>query len=187
MHIAPLTPATAPDASKPMLEGAQRAFGFVPNLLGNMAHAPALLQAYLAVSAAFDMTSLSPTERQVVLLATSVNNACTYCVAAHTVIAGMQKVPADVVEALRTGQPLADAKLQALRAFVEETVESRGWPSVATEAAFFEAGFTPEQALEVLVGVGQKTLSNYMNHLVGTPLDEAFSGAAWSRVAAATR
>ncbi len=187
MQIAPLTPATAPDASTPMLEGAQRAFGFVPNLLGNMAHAPALLQAYMAVSAAFDTTSLSPTERQVVLLATSVRNGCTYCVAAHTVIAGMQKVPSAVVEALRAGAPIGDAKLEALRRFVEETVESRGWPSVSTEAAFFDAGYTSAQALEVLVGVAQKTMSNYMNHMASTPLDAAFAGGAWSREAAAAR
>ncbi|MDP1569287.1 MAG: carboxymuconolactone decarboxylase family protein [Vicinamibacterales bacterium] len=183
MHLLPLTAATAPDASKPILEGAARAFGFVPNLLGNMAHAPALLQAYTAVSAAFDTTSLTAAERQVVLLATSVRNQCTYCVAAHTVIAGMQQVPGDVVEALRRSQPLADPRLQALRQFVEEIVESRGWPSVATETAFFEAGYTQAQALEVLVGVGQKTLSNYMNHIAGTPLDNAFADAAWSREA----
>lgn len=187
MHISPLTIANAPGPSKPMLEGAERAFGFVPNLLGNMAHAPALLQAYMAVSAAFDTTSLSPTERQVVLLATSVRNQCTYCVAAHTVIAGMQGMPADAVEALRTHQPLADPKLESLRRFVEEVVESRGWPSEATQQTFLDAGYTPAQALEVLVGIGQKTLSNYMNHITGTPLDEAFSGAAWSREAAAAR
>lgn len=187
MNITPLDPTTAPAAARPILEGAQKAFGFVPNLLGNMANAPALLQAYMAVSAAFDQTSLSAAERQVVLLATSVRNECTYCVAAHTVIAGMQQVPADVVEALRTRQPIGDTRLEALRRFVEEIVESRGWPSVATERAFFDAGYSQAQALEVLVGVGQKTLSNYMNHLAGTPLDAAFASAAWSREAVATR
>ena len=33
---------------------------------------------------------------------------------------------------------------------------------------------------EVLVGVTMKTLSNYTNHIVDTPLDEQFAGFAWS-------
>ena len=34
--------------------------------------------------------------------------------------------------------------------------------------------------LEVLVGVTMKTLSNYTNHIVDTPLDEQFAAFAWS-------
>jgi alkylhydroperoxidase family enzyme len=44
---------------------------------------------------------------------------------------------------------------------------------------FLNAGFTPQQALEVVLGIGLKTLSNYTNHLADTPLDEAFAGRAW--------
>ncbi|MGE0040801.1 MAG: carboxymuconolactone decarboxylase family protein [Vicinamibacterales bacterium] len=180
MTIHPLTPADAPEASREMLEGAARAFGFVPNLLGNMAHAPALLEAYMAVASAFNKTSLTPTERHIVLLTTSVRHGCTYCVAAHSATAGMQKVPAPIVEALRAGQPLADPKLDALRRFTLDTVESRGWPSEQTVRDFLGAGYTEAQALEVLVGIGQKTLSNYTNHLAGTPLDEAFATTRWN-------
>jgi uncharacterized peroxidase-related enzyme len=184
--MTPLNEHTAPEDTRKLLADVRRKFGFVPNLLGNMAHAPSLLKAYLGVSAFFDQTSLDATERQVVLLAVSAQNRCGYCVAAHSAIAAVQNVPADVVSAIRTGQPIADPKLEALRRFVEDLVESRGWPAAAKAAALSRAGYTEGQMLEVVLGVGMKTLSNYTNHLAATPLDEQFAAAAWEHEPART-
>lgn len=89
---------TAPVAAKETLAGARSAFGFVPNLLGVMATAPALVKAYVTLSKIFEETSFDATERQTVLLAASHENNCEYCIAAHSVIAGMQKVPDAVVQ-----------------------------------------------------------------------------------------
>lgn len=177
---------SAPSASRDMLKAAQAKLGFVPNLFGVFANAPALLEGYLALSGIFDKTSLSPTERQVVLLATSFENGCDYCMAAHTAIAGMQKVDQGVIGALRENQPIADAKLEALRSFAAETVRTRGWPSSESVARFTSAGYSPAQALEVVLGIGVKTISNYVNHLAGTPLDAAFAPAKWSKPACGT-
>jgi uncharacterized peroxidase-related enzyme len=175
---------TAPSHATQTLQDTQKAYGFLPNLLGVMAEAPALLKAYRSVIGLFDETSLTPTERQVVLLTVSESNGCGYCVAAHTVIAGMQQVAADVVDAIRAGQAIADPKLQALRRFTAAVVEQRGWPSADDMAAFLNAGYTQTQVLEVVLGVGVKTLSNYTNHIADTPLDAAFAKAAWSKAAA---
>lgn len=177
------TPETAPEAARDVLAAAKKGFGFVPNLLGTMAEAPALLKAYTTLSRLFDETSLSAAERQVVLLAASSENGCEYCVAAHSVIAAMQRVPADVVEAIRRDTPIADGKLEALRRFTTAVVRSRGWPSREDTAMFVAAGYGAQQVLEVVLGVGMKTLSNYTNHVAGTPLDQAFSAAAWSKAA----
>lgn len=49
--------------------------------------------------------------------------------------------------------------------------------------AFLDAGYSRGQVLEVVLGVGVKTLSNYTNHLAGTPLDNAFEKAAWAKAA----
>lgn len=174
---------TAPEAAKEILASARMTYGFLPNLLGVMAGSPALLKAYWDLSRLFEQTSFDAAERQVVLLTTSYENACEYCVAAHTAIASMQKVPADVVMAIREGRPIADARLEALRRFASAVVTSRGWPSDAETGAFLDAGYGRQQALEVVLGVGIKTLSNYANHLAGTPLDQAFANAAWSKAA----
>ncbi|MGD9584228.1 MAG: carboxymuconolactone decarboxylase family protein [Lysobacterales bacterium] len=174
---------TAPEAARETLTRAKAKYGFLPNLLGVMANAPSVLQAYANLGQSFDQSSFTPTERQIVLLATSYHNDCTYCVAAHSVIAGMQKVPQDVIAALREGRPLADPKLQALRQFTAETVLTRGWPSEAARNTFTAAGYGPQQMLEVVLGVTMKTLSNYVNHQAETPLDPAFGGAAWTKAA----
>lgn len=174
---------TAPEAAQAILAGAQKKLGFVPNLYAMMASAPALVKAYTTLSGIFEETSFTATERQVVLMTVSVVNGCDYCVAAHTVLAGMQKVPGDVVAAVRNGQPIADARLEALRRYTTAVVTSRGWPSDAEAKAFQQAGYGPAQMLEVVLGVGIKTLSNYANHIAATPLDAAFSPAAWSKAA----
>lgn len=172
---------TAPVSTRPILEQAQKSLGFVPNLYAMLAESPAMLKGYTTLSAIFEGTSLSATERQTVLLAVSAENACEYCVAAHTAIAGMQGVPSEVVTALRDGEALADPKLQALRGFTHEVVRRRGWPGEAAIAAFFEAGYTKANVLDVILGVGLKTMSNYANHIADTPLDAAFQPNAWSK------
>ena len=177
------TTETAPEAARETLAGAKKAYGFLPNLLAVMAEAPALVKAYVTLSRIFEETSLSPSERQTVLLTVSYENDCDYCVAAHSVIAGMQKVPEETVQGIRDGRPLADRKLEAIRRFTAAVVNTRGWPTDADTKAFLSAGYTQSQILEVVLGVGIKTLSNYTNHIAGTPLDMAFAKAAWSKAA----
>lgn len=177
------TPDSAPDAAREVLTGAKRGYGFVPNLLGVMANAPALLKAYTIVSKLFDETSLTPTERQIVLLSVSERNGCEYCVAAHSAIAAMQKVPAEVVAAIRQRRPIADVRLEALRRFTETVVATRGQPTEADITALVRAGYAREQVFEVILGVGLKTLSNYTNHVAETPLDQAFASTKWSKAA----
>ena len=88
---------TAPEGSKPILLAAQKKFGFVPNLFRVMAEAPAAGEAYLAVMDIFESSSLSDAEKQTILLSVSFVNECTYCVAAHTMIAGIKNVPAEII------------------------------------------------------------------------------------------
>lgn len=172
---------SAPAAAKPVLQNTEKAFGFIPNLLGVMASSPALAEAYLTLSGQFDKTGLTPTERQVVLLTVSEFHACHYCMAAHSAIADMQKISADVVAAIRHDQPIADAKLEALRQLVKQLVEKRGWLEEADMQAFLRAGYEPSHVMDVLVGVAQKTLSNFTNHIATTPLDAAFQAYAWEK------
>ncbi len=178
-QIETLTLDTAEGQARDILQSTQAKFGFVPNLIGKMANAPALAAAYLAVGKLFEETSFSPTEQQVVLLAVSRFHECTYCVAAHSTIAQMQNVPNDVVQAIRNDQPIADKKLESLYRLTTEIVKSRGWPGEQIIADFLASGYNESQILEIVLGVGMKTLSNYTNHLAGTELDPAFSARAW--------
>ncbi len=174
---------SAPEQSKPILEQSQRALGFVPNLYGVLAESPALLKGYTSLSAIFEGCSMSATERQIVLLTSSFENACDHCMAAHTAIARMQRVAEGVVAAVRDGTAIPDPKLQALREFTREVVRQRGWVAEKDVEAFLGAGYTSEQVFEVVLGVGIKTLSNYANHIAGASLDAAFKPHAWSKPA----
>jgi len=172
---------TAPEKSKEQLQIAERAFSFAPNLIGVLAESSVAAKAYLQLSEIFDTTSLSVTERQVVLLTVSRCAGCHYCVAAHTTVAVLQKVPLEVINAVRNDQPIAIYKLEALRTFTISMVDKRGWISDQDLAGFFEAGFKKQQVLEVIVGISMKTLSNYVNHICDTPVDSAFTVNSWSR------
>ena len=56
--------------------------------------------------------------------AASARNGCVYCVAAHSSGARMAKLDKDAIAEIRDGTPIADAKLQALRAFTEAVLET---------------------------------------------------------------
>ncbi|MDD2686065.1 MAG: carboxymuconolactone decarboxylase family protein [Gallionella sp.] len=180
-HFKLHTLATAPIAALPLLEAAQQGLGFIPNLYAQFAEAPTTLQAYKQLSALLEESSLTPEEQQVVLITVSVENRCEYCVAAHSFIArNMVKVSGDIIAALRAAQPLANNKLNILSQFAQAVVRERGWVADSQLLKdFFAAGYTAQHALEVVLGVTMKTLSNYTNHLADIPLDVAFAGEVW--------
>jgi uncharacterized peroxidase-related enzyme len=176
-HLEPLTLETAPTASKDTLRSIEKGYGFIPNLMGTFANAPAVLNGYMAMDAAWDKSSLSPKERQLILLAASVTNHCAYCTAAHsTVLKGPMKVDPALVAAVRENKPLADAKLNALVAFTNEVVSERGYVSEETKTKFLNAGYREEQMMEVIIGVALKTVSNYIDHLNPVTVDDGFKG-----------
>jgi AhpD family alkylhydroperoxidase len=159
---------------------AESAFGMVPNLTRTMATSPALAEAYLRLASIFESSSLSPVERQVVLLTVSRYNGCTYCVGAHSWLADQVGVPDPVIRAIREDHAIDDPWLETLRRFTLNVVQRRGWADRDVLDEFIDIGFTPQQVLEVVLGVGLKTLSNYTNHIVDTELDAMFADWAWT-------
>ena len=171
---------TAPQKARARLEGVEKRFGFLPNLLAGLAEAPAVLDGYMTLTSILDTASLSETEKQVVLIAASVVNNCAYCVAAHSTAADHLGLPAGTVAALRAGRPIGDARLEALRRFAEALIVKQGWVEGHEVDSFLGAGFSPEQALEVVLAIALKTISNYANRLLETPIDQAFAARAWT-------
>ena len=86
----------------------------------------------------------------------------------------------EVIEALRNGSELADPKLEALRTFAIRINETRGWPDQQDIDALLSAGYTQRTVLEVILGTSLKVMSNYTNHIAGTPLDSAFKAVEWT-------
>lgn len=177
------TPDTAPEGSKALLEGVQKQNGFIPNLYGIMANSPAVVKAYNEMGKLFGETSFSSKEVNLIYLIVSRANKCHYCVSIHSMAAEMVKVPEEDIEAIRNKKPLSDSMLEALRKFTTLMVENRGWASEQEIDDFLKAGYKKEQVLELIVGIAQKSISNYINHIAHTPLDEAIKPYKWEEKA----
>lgn len=167
--------------AKANLEIAEKSLGFIPNMYAYMANAPILLDSYLYTYGLFRQESgFTPVEQEVVFLTISRENGCHYCMAAHSFVAdAMSKAPTKVTDAIRDGRDIPDAKLQALSAYTKTVLNSRGHPCEESTAAFLAAGYTEQHILNIVQAIAVKTMSNYANHLFGTPLDDIFKGRAW--------
>ena len=173
-------PQSAKEAAKPWLEKAKSTFGFVPNLQRMMSESPTLLEGYLTLFDIFGKSGFSLIERQVVYLTANYEHECHYCMAGHSGLAKYAGVPDDVIESLRDGQPIADAKLEALRKFTSAMVIKRGWVEKSEIEAFLQAGYDKQAILDIVLGIAVKVMSNYTNHLASTPLDKQIEGLAWT-------
>ena len=175
------TPESAPAESKQQLESTQQRKGLIPNLYGVLAEAPIALEAYETLGSLLMRSSFTPTERHVVWFTINAYHDCHYCMAAHTLLAKGEKVSEDVIETARAVRSYEDPKLEALRVFTLNLVENRGWASPEDLEAFLAAGFTKQNVLEIVVVIAHKVLSNYTNHIVDTPVDDAFKRFTWTK------
>jgi AhpD family alkylhydroperoxidase len=159
---------TAPAAAREPLAHTKRAFGAVPEPLARYASSPLMLGTALAGLDAFEKSTLAPLEREVLAMTMGRLNGCKFCLSFHRRLLSAQQAPADLVSALETGQPLAEPRLEALRQFVLALLNDHGDVSREVWSGFREAGYTHEQALEVLTGVSVYTLTTLANRLTET-------------------
>ncbi|MBL4693099.1 MAG: carboxymuconolactone decarboxylase family protein [Magnetovibrio sp.] len=171
---------TAPQASQEILKGFVERLGFVPNIASIMAESPATLKGYTATYGLLSETDFTPAEQQLIFLAVSRANSCTYCVAAHSVAGKMMGLDDETIAAVRNDTPILDSKLAAIVSFVSHLIDTRGFAKQDRINDFLAAGHTEAQILEVIMGIATKTISNYANHIANTPLDDAFAPMAWT-------
>lgn len=171
---------SAPEKSKPLLEGVEKQMGFIPNLFRYLAESPAALESYLKISEILEKSSLSAQEQQIVLLTISRQNGCEFCVAAHSMVGTvMANVDKEIINAVRDGKNTGDDKIDALINFALALVEERGWLNEEQKQNFFDAGYNQQNALDVVLATSLKTLSNYSNHITGTETNPEMEKFAW--------
>ena len=139
---------TAPEASQPLVQKALTNNGFLPNLIGVLANAPAALETYLTVSGINGKAALSLPEREVVQLTAAKVHGCDFCLAGHTAV-GTKKAgfSRDVALQLQQGLPTGHAGLDAVQTFTKAVIATRGAVSDHELAQFKAAGFSDQQAL----------------------------------------
>ncbi|MFV4845879.1 carboxymuconolactone decarboxylase family protein [Edwardsiella tarda] len=171
----------APPESRELLQQSKRNNGGLPALHAIMAESPQLLAGYQTLHHLFLHSSFDDEEKTVVWQTINVEHRCHYCVPAHTLIARAMKVDEAINDALRNETPLPNARLEALRTFTLAMVRQRGEVDEATLEAFLAAGFTRRHILDVILGLAQKVMSNYTNHVAHTELDARLQSVAWQK------
>ncbi|MFU8811643.1 MAG: carboxymuconolactone decarboxylase family protein [Balneolaceae bacterium] len=157
------------DQNKEIFDQLESKLGFVPNIYATYAYSDAGLGRYM--SFANGKTSLNNREKEVVNLAVSQVNGCTYCQAAHTKLAEMNGFSEEEILELREGKASFDDKLNALAQLARAISENRGKISDDLLKAFFDAGYTKENLIDTIINVGEKTITNYLHNITDIPID----------------
>jgi uncharacterized peroxidase-related enzyme len=165
-----VAPAQATGKVKETYDSLQAKMGKVINIFQGMGNSAAALNAYLGMSKTLAEGELAPADREAIYLAASQYNNCTYCVAAHTLIAQRGGMSEDEVLAIRKFAP-KNPKHQALVTFVKRVIDTKGFVQDADVAAVKKAGYTDGQIAETVGYIALATFSNFFNHVYDTPLD----------------
>ncbi|NID16535.1 carboxymuconolactone decarboxylase family protein [Luteibacter yeojuensis] len=156
-------------ANQALFDNLKKGVGMVPNLYATFAHSEHALGSYLALQNA--KNSITGKAREVVNLVVSQVNGCEYCLAAHTMVGKMSGFTDAQVLEIRGGRASFDPKLDALAQLVKAMVVQRGKVGDALLDAFLAAGWTKENLVDVVVTVGDKTISNYLHSVTKVPVD----------------
>jgi AhpD family alkylhydroperoxidase len=175
------TPESAPVQAAEGLRQLHAAVGLIPNLAATMAESPALLNGFLALRGLYAQTGFSGGEVQVLSLVAAFENDCAWCMAFHTAMALEEGVDREAVDALRRGEAPADPRLAALSRFARAMVRGRGAVDADTHQAFVDAGYSPRQALDVVMGLAFSLMANYAAHVTRPALDDFLKPHAWTR------
>lgn len=156
-------------ANQQLFDALAKKLGFVPNLYAYFAKNETALGDYLAFQNR--KSTLSGKERELVNLVTSQVNGCRYCQSAHTVLGKLHGFTDEQVLQIRSGNAPFNSKLDALAKFTEAVVKNRGKISPDVKAAFFDAGYTEANMIDVVIVIGDKIISNYLHNLAGFEID----------------
>ncbi len=152
-----------------IFDNLRKGLGFVPNLYAYFAKSETALGDYLTLQNR--KSSLKAKEREAINLVVSQINGCRYCQSAHTVLGKMNGFIDEQVMELRLGSASFDSKLDSLVKFAASVTENRGKATVDAKEAFFAAGYSEANMIDVVIMVGDKIISNYIHNLTGFEID----------------
>ncbi len=169
--------------STEILEKVKQTNPFLPNMYVKMANNTALLDAYIHSYDSFKANAgFTPAESQIISLVVSYENGCEYCMAAHSFVGEMMaKIPTEIIEAIRNGQQITDAKLNTLANLTRSLTANRGKVSQQEIDDFISAGYTEVHILGIIAGIGAKIIANYANNLANPVVDGPFASKTWKK------
>jgi uncharacterized peroxidase-related enzyme len=157
------------EANQNIFNQLEKGIGYVPNLFATFAHSENGLSTYLGLQNA--KSSLKAKEKEVINLVVSQYNKCLYCLSAHTAIAKLNGFNDGQILEIRRVNISFDSKLNALGNLVHEAVSNKGEISDETKEKFFNEGFTEGNLIDVIIAIGDKTITNYLYAATKIPVD----------------
>jgi AhpD family alkylhydroperoxidase len=173
------TAESAPPAARRFLIATRDHLGYVPAAMARMVASPQLTEGFLKLTAIFDSTTLDPLARETLVMTVATRNGCHICVAMHTATLTALGAGPELIAALRGSEPLPDERLDAIRIFTLRVLDPAGDVGEVALRDFLGRGYTTQNALEVVLGIGTYTMSTLANRLTGAPADEQLAAHAW--------
>lgn len=169
-RVAVIDPQTAAGETRKLLDAVQSGLGVVPNFIRVLANSPAALKAFLGIHEIAGSGQLDPKTRERIALAVAEQNACQYCVSAHTAIG--RKVGLDNHEMLanRLGRS-SDAKAEAALVFARALVEHTGQVGAADFEGVRAAGHSDGEIVEIITHVAMNIFTNLLGKATGVEID----------------
>ena len=124
-RLSAIQPETATGKAKQLLDAVQAKLKITPNMTRVMANSPAVLEAYLSFSGALAGGALPAKLREEIALEVGEQNACQYCVSAHTAIGKMTGLSDFEIGAARDAKSGSSKNAAALK-FAREIVSKKG-------------------------------------------------------------
>ncbi|EKF18163.1 carboxymuconolactone decarboxylase family protein [Nitratireductor pacificus] len=165
-----IDPKTATGEARELLDAVQSGLGMVPNFIRVLANSPAALAAFLGLHGIAGAGSLDPRTRERIALAVAEQNACQYCVSAHTAIGLKAGLDSQEMLANRAGRS-SDAKAQAALAFAGALVEHTGEVSKAEFDAVRAAGHSDAEIIEIITHVAMNIFTNLLGKATQVEID----------------
>ncbi|MGM0460731.1 MAG: carboxymuconolactone decarboxylase family protein [Bacteroidota bacterium] len=157
------------EQNKKIFDDLDSKLGFVPNIYATYALSDNAAARYLTF--ANGKTSLNNKEKEVINLVVSQVNGCVYCQAAHTQLGKMNGFTEEQTIQLRRGEADFDPKIDALVKLAKAITENRGNISDSVLQSFFNAGYTKENMVDVILNVGEKATTNLLHNVTQIPVD----------------
>jgi len=161
----------APQASRPLLADLVQfsPTGKLLNLHAQMAHAPAVLEAYVSIRRATSRAgTLDQPVRTALMLAAAVVTGSQYAQEILATLAQRSGWEPAQVGALRAGEDLGQPQTDALVAVIREAAADCGRVSDATWARAADAGWTDAQLAEAFGCLGLATFTAYFLNYAAT-------------------
>ena len=165
-----IQPEKATGKAKELLDAVQAKLKITPNMTRVMANSAAVLQGYLQFNGALAGGVLNPKLREEIALEVGEQNACEYCVSAHTAIGKMIGLSDAEIEAARYARSSSPKHAAAL-VFARQLVASKGHPADADFSAARAAGLSDAEIAEVIAHVALNIFTNYFNNTAEVEVD----------------